>query len=642
MPTVTLGGDRLGSGNKNKIHLHGYERSTHDMGYIFKTSMSCGTLVPFLKELALPGDTYDIDLDAICKTHPTIGPLFGSFKIQLDVFEAPLRLYQQQLHSNKAKIGLAMGNILMPYMLLAYDLANQINLADPDNSQINPSCILAYLGIRGLGRSATVVGSWNASFNAVPFIAYYDIYKNYYINKQEGQGWYIHTPRNSTAINITTVTIGGQTLPHTVVGYETILVTYTGTTPDPTRIIFTLSNGLTYSLYQIGAFNSDSGTILNYTWQYYRTGTTTVQTTTITTQPTVVGIQLTPMLISDLDNARELLLNPTTQPQEITAYPAYATILGNGVVGITGQNFTASQEGLAIKTYNSDLYNNWLNTTDITNINTATAISTAGNSFQIKDFLMGKKVYDMMNRVSVSDGSYEAWINAVYDTQFYTRAVIPTYHGGLSKELVFQEVVSLASASGQQQNNQPLGTLAGKGTHHGAKRGGKITIKVTEIGYIIGIVSLTPRIDYSQGNKWDVRLATLDEFHKPGLDGIGFEDLITDRMAWWTSLQTINNINAVTYVAAGKIPAWSNYMTNVNVCRGNFAIKNNEMFMTLNRQYTYQAGGGQIKDLTTYIDPSKFNNIFAQTSLDAQNFWMQIAVDMTVRRKMSAKIMPNM
>lgn len=208
--------------------------------------------------------------------------------------------------------------------------------------------------------------------------------------------------------------------------------------------------------------------------------------------------------------------------------------------------------------------------------------------------------------------------------------------------LVFQEVVSLASASGQQQNNQPLGTLAGKGTHHGAKRGGKITIKVTEIGYIIGIVSLTPRIDYSQGNKWDVRLATLDEFHKPGLDGIGFEDLITDRMAWWTSLQTINNINAVTYVAAGKIPAWSNYMTNVNVCRGNFAIKNNEMFMTLNRQYTYQAGGGQIKDLTTYIDPSKFNNIFAQTSLDAQNFWMQIAVDMTVRRKMSAKIMPNM
>jgi len=49
-----------------------------------------------------------------------------------------------------------------------------------------------------------------------------------------------------------------------------------------------------------------------------------------------------------------------------------------------------------------------------------------------------------------------------------------------------------------------------------------------------------------------------------------------------------------------------------------------------------------IKDLTTYIDPSKFNNIFADTQLDAQNFWTQIGVNITARRKMSAKIIPNL
>ena len=88
-------------------------------------------------------------------------------------------------------------------------------------------------------------------------------------------------------------------------------------------------------------------------------------------------------------------------------------------------------------------------------------------------------------------------------------------------------------------------------------------------------------------------------------------------------------------------------MTNVNEVRGNFAIANNEMFMTLNRKYEPEQIGVdysnfKIKDLTTYIDPSKFNNIFAQTSLDSQNFWAQISVDMTARRKMSAKIMPNL
>ena len=51
---------------------------------------------------------------------------------------------------------------------------------------------------------------------------------------------------------------------------------------------------------------------------------------------------------------------------------------------------------------------------------------------------------------------------------------------------------------------------------------------------------------------------------------------------------------------------------------------------------------GRIADLTTYIDPSKFNYMFAQQSLDSQNLWIQIAVDYTARMKMSAKIMPNL
>jgi len=80
-------------------------------------------------------------------------------------------------------------------------------------------------------------------------------------------------------------------------------------------------------------------------------------------------------------------------------------------------------------------------------------------------------------------------------------------------------------------------------------------------------------------------------------------------------------------------------MTSVNEVHGNFAIANNEMFMVLNRRFEQE--NGNIKDLTTYIDPSKYNFIFAETALDAQNFWCQIGVDITARRKMSAKVMPN-
>ena len=78
--------------------------------------------------------------------------------------------------------------------------------------------------------------------------------------------------------------------------------------------------------------------------------------------------------------------------------------------------------------------------------------------------------------------------------------------------------------------------------------------------------------------------------------------------------------------------------------KGNFADEAQQMYMVLNRRYEMELRNGKsrIKDLTTYIDPSKFNNIFADESIDAQNFWMQIGLNIKARRKMSAKLIPNL
>ena len=161
-----------------------------------------------------------------------------------------------------------------------------------------------------------------------------------------------------------------------------------------------------------------------------------------------------------------------------------------------------------------------------------------------------------------------------------------------------------------------------------------------EPSYLIGIVSLTPRIDYSQSNNWDIHLQTMDDLHKPALDKIGFQDLITEQMAWWDTPD--NETGTGIKLSAGKQPAWINYMTNYNEVYGDFADPNKEMYMTLVRRYETDSLTGRIKDLTTYIDPTKFNYAFAYTKIDAQNFWIQIGVDNIARRKMSAKIMPNL
>ena len=104
-------------------------------------------------------------------------------------------------------------------------------------------------------------------------------------------------------------------------------------------------------------------------------------------------------------------------------------------------------------------------------------------------------------------------------------------------------------------------------------------------------------------------------------------------MACWGGISESKSI--------GKQPAWIDYMTNFNKTYGNFAIKDNEAFMVLNRWFEsdaeYQTG-----DYTSYIDPQKYNYIFADTDLNAMNFWVQLGVNIKARRMISAKVIPNL
>ena len=250
----------------------------------------------------------------------------------------------------------------------------------------------------------------------------------------------------------------------------------------------------------------------------------------------------------------------------------------------------------------------------------------------------------MLNRIAVSGGSYDDWLEAVYTHERVKSIESPVYCGSLIKELAFEEVVSNARTESTEDGKQPLGTLAGRGRLTGKHKGGKIEITVNEPSYIMGIVSITPRVDYSQGNDWEMNLQSIYDLHKPHLDGIGFEESINEQRAWWTT--NWDNLNSRwVQTSAGKRPAWSNYQTAVNKTFGNFAIPNNEMFMTNNRNYEFgyavPSGLAAIKDLTTYVDPSKSNYIFADTRLDAMNFWVQVDIDCKSRRKMSAKVTRN-
>ena len=635
-----IGKNTIGDSNKMSVSLHDYNMSTHDLSTIVRNTQSPGTLVPNLCLVAQKGDTFDIDIDSNVLTHPTTGPLFGSFKLEHHVYTGPVRLYNSWLHNNRTKIGLNMEQVKLPQIKVKLNQLWDSPSNDEEQwKQVNPSCLLAYLGIRGYANPKKS-GDIAVSKNALPILTYFDIFKNYYANTQEPNFYMIGaSPKLTITINSKNIP-DKDNIPNAlgeITSASTITISPTTTTKDEIRFRLKTSTNAREQIVTV----DDLG-------KWDATGTTVrIETTKVPGTWYITAIystkrtSLQSYLLENLDIIRDKILLTSGDIEFDISNEAMSIPPFTDFAKRTSQkdlNTTNAQFGLCLKTYNSDLYQNWINTEWIegsNGINEASAVDVSDGKLSMDALNLSQKVYNFLNRIAVSGGTYRDWLETVYTGGNYMeRCETPMFEGGVSQEIVFQEVISNSASQ-----EEPLGTLAGRGVTTSRQKGGHIRIKVTEPCYIMCICSITPRIDYGQGNTWDTYLKTMNDWHKPALDGIGYQDSLNGERAWWTDY--INEKSQLSKTAAGKTVAWINYMTNVNRTFGNFAPEMPESFMVLNRNYS-MATNGQIEDLTTYIDPVKFNYIFADTNLDAMNFWVQTKFDIKVRRLISAKQIPNL
>lgn len=619
----SIGKNTLGGGNSMKVDLRTYNRSTHNLSYAWRSSMGVGTLVPCMKIIGLPGDTFDINIDTKVLTHPTVGPLFGSYKLQIDIFTAPIRLYNAMLHNNALNVGLDISKVKLPN--ITYIALND-TINDSTHLTYSSSSILAYLGWRTAIEGKKATKNIN---NAIPLLAYLDIFKNYYANKQESNYYYLV----KSAYANTTFT-------NKAITYDQTGKLTTGGTIEIVNMTIEQWNesGEAYGTETEGGLKKwlNSKEINKY-WTPTQKGNN-VLLTFKRGQYWIFGEQaryknstyIQSAGLDVLDQLREKILKAGNTQFNITidTNKYFQDILGNDSGKL---NLKEAGCGLLLKTYQSDIFNNWIKTEWIdgeNGISAITAISTAGDKFTIDQLNLSKKVYDMLNRIAVSGGTYQDWVETVYTTGWEMHTETPMYEGGMSSEIEFQEVVSNSATA-----DEPLGTLAGRGINT-QKKGGNLHIKIHEPCYIIGIASITPHVDYCQGNDYDMYFTTLNDIHKPALDGIGYQDLLTCKAAGWVA----DN------VAYGKTVAWVDYMTNYNKTYGTFAENGNEAFMVLNRIFEPKNGDFTSTEIdnTSYIDPSKYNYIFAETSAESQNFWVQIGFGIEARRVMSAKQIPNL
>lgn len=660
---TTLGGKRLGNENiMPEIDIHEPGTSHHDLGRVNRLSCTVGPLYPVMIEKVTAGDEIPIYTEGRIKTVPLEGPMFGSFKTQTDFFFIPLRLYNKHLHNDKLNIDPS--EIAYPQMTLegpsGFDgTGTQTRIGnDLLRAQVNAGSLIHHLGISGLGTGVKEQTRVSRNFNAIGMLGYYDIYKNFYANTQEYNAHVIGSktgdigttgPTDMTIV----IPVDGEAdtsyqyvfregtwrlntsrdtpLPDNYTldfpEFATVFIRGTNLSTETIKITnFNGNVGEKHEISEVAYISSNTAQNLTFRAAIDFRGFISVDTDTQIVIPTM-DIKNFPL--KNLDDIRSQILASTEAGGSITL-----TKESIAPFNIAIEQVSQPMAGLALKTHLSDRFNAWLNTTTVNNIINNTRVAVTNGAFTIDALRLANKVNEMMQRTLVMGGKWTDWLRSQYGDAVRLACEIPQWIGSKSGEIVFEDVVSTS-----ETGSQPLGHLAGRGKSEW--KSGKIFWKAEEPGIIMGIFSITPRVDYSTGNRAYTRYTTLNDDHIPALDAIGFQDLVTDEFATFDTIIDANG--EVQYKSVGKQPAWTEYMTATNETHGHFAANEQYSFMALNRVYRANIDDGHtLDDGTTYIDPRQYNQVFADTSITAQNIWVQIAFDIRMKRKMSKKVMPKL
>lgn len=652
----TLGKNTLGDNNKMKVAMRDYDMSTHDISTIFRSSIGVGMLVPFCKILCQKGDIIDINLINKTLSQPTLGPLFGSFKLQHFMFFGGFRLYNSWLHNNRTGIGMKMSDIKLPMMK-----ADTKGTTTDAKTDISASALYKYLGWSSSRRTGANANT-GVLKNGVPLLMYLDIFKNFFANTQENKFYMLKGAGNVKLQFAKTYNDDNNGI--FVIGKDQKSIKIVNQTTITAGAVLTDYNNFWNSI-KVTILESDGGLYHKTLAQLTKnTALPTIVLNNVSADPYATILQffttketanfikteLGQYDLKVLDQIRDVILHAKGN-ETLTIIGTDFGVQNNGSAELTTfiNDIILSQSnklgGMLLKTYDSDIFNNWVKTDWIDGAGGITEITsidiTANDGKLTMDALnLQQKVYNMLNRIAVAGGTYRDWLETVYTAgKYLDRPETPVFIGGMTQYIEFDEVIS-KSATETAYGSQPLGDIAAIGRGGKPVNNGHIHYQCEEPGYIMGLMAITPMIDYSQGNDFDLNLQTIDDLHKPALDGIGYQDLIQEQMVGVTSKYDGGpTINKIKHLAANKTVAWIDYMTNYNRTFGDFAAGEALDFMVLNRRYEV-GNDNTIKDLTTYIDPQKYIEIFADTSIDSQNFWVQTVVQATRRGNYSAKQIP--
>lgn len=323
------------------------------------------------------------------------------------------------------------------------------------------------------------------------------------------------------------------------------------------------------------------------------------------------------------------------------------------------ESFCVADGGCFLTNYQMDLNRGLLATSTG---NYKSTVDTSGGSFSIDTLRMQNKIQQLIDILDVTGGRFGDWVRALWSVDIPHNVDKPIYLGSISETISTTDIVSPSTTSGSVAGSQ-TGFAAG-----GAK-GRKISFNSDIYGTIMCVFSYTPIVLYSSVFKREDVKGSFYGIYNPRMSQLGYQDVprmfLSAEQAKHSYLDDAGKSRIYGISLAdngsstrrdvqlpytsdiplnglvGKQVAWAEYMSDIDESRGIFANNQSLEYWVLNRDYFMRDNLEtfnntlQVHNLfngSTYIDPWKFQHLFADTEPNAQNFRQFIKFDVFVKR----------
>lgn len=561
------------------------KKSNFNCNHDIQTTADVGYAVPALTDRILANTHVKMDINQASFANPTIAPLYGRYRVKYLAFWAPDRLYIPEWRDGDAMVGDDYHYPVIP--LPDYEPANEYERLTGNYSPYVPyTSLLSYLGMYP---AMTQSSDWETDdfptpSNALPLLAFWDIYRHYLLNVQE------------ETFPIRTRSFVPDRMDNNV--------KFDALNPIDTRVSREDLDGF----FKDVRHNMESG-IYDITICYRR------------------RLSHSPFALKSVVSG-ELL-----HDEVIRSDYNRLTFLNN------------YHYGLPLVPYGPDMFTSWVSNenVELEREQSKVVMDVVGGkaTMTMDSWVLASRIQNKVRKTIFKNSDFAEYIDVQYGIKPPTTLTKPMFLGAFVSDIVFNDVISSVqggdgSTKQSLDSNQNLGSRAGYGRGTDFDKHNFIEFTAQEPGTLMVIQMIVPEVFYYEGRDEMYDVQNFNEEFNPAFDGVGFTPLQMSTLNLTPSLTysptgsaSYNRVPYSAYnVAVGQQPYGMRHMAKVNLLKGQMAEFGSYLPYSLARSFNYvrslyQTQNTYRSDYTSsYIIPEMFTNVFASSVQDNFQFYL--------------------